>query len=125
MARSAVVALLSLAFGLCTGCFVFDEIDQGREVMKKHSGASRRPAAAAAPSPPAPAAAPHATEAPEEEQEEGPGLFARLQQYLQDRRDSSSAPERDPEDGIVTCVTGDGLTFTHESDCLARGGTPR
>jgi hypothetical protein len=116
MARSAVVALLSLAFGLCTGCFVFDEIDQGREVMKKHSGASRRPAAAAAAA---------ATEAPEEEQEEGPGLFARLQQYLQDRRDSSSAPERDPEDGIVTCVTGDGLTFTHESDCLARGGTPR
>jgi hypothetical protein len=112
MARTAV-AVLSLAVGLSTGCFVFDEIDQGREVMKKHSGAGRRSQPAQAEEP----------EAPEED--EGPGLLARVQQYFADARESSG-PERDPDDGIVTCDLLDGgLTFTHESDCLARGGTPR
>jgi hypothetical protein len=112
MARSPAV-VLSLALGLCTGCFVFDEIDQGREVMRKHSGRGPRPAEAAEP------------EAPEEEEEEGPGLLAQVKQYFQDQRDESSAPQRDPDDGIVRCDLEDGLTFTHESDCLARGGTPR
>ena len=109
MARRAF-AVVPLVLGLCTGCFVFDEIDQGREVMKKHSGRQPHPTAAA--------------EAEAPEADEGPGLLARVQQYLQDRRESS-APERDPGDEIVTCDHEDGLIFTHESDCLARGGTPR
>ncbi len=109
MARRAV-AVLSVALGLCTGCFVFDEIDQGRELMKKHSGRNPRPAATAEPAAP--------------DEDEGPGLLARVQQYLQDRRESSQA-ERDPQDEIVTCDLEDGLTFTYASDCLARGGTPR
>jgi hypothetical protein len=35
--RAAAIAL-GLALCLCTGCFIFDEIDQGRKLMKKHSG---------------------------------------------------------------------------------------
>jgi len=110
MVRRTAIAL-AFALALCTGCFVFDEIDQGREEMKRHSGHGRRPPVAEA-------------EAPEEEEEEGPGLIARVQAFFQEKTESSG-PERDPDDGIVTCDLGDGLTFTHESDCLARGGTPR
>ena len=108
MARIAVAVLL-VALGLCTGCFVFDEIDQGRELMKKHSG---RGAGAPAPA------------EPEEPEEEGPGLIARVQQFIEDRR-NPGPPERDPDDAIVTCDLEDGLTFTHQSDCQARGGSPR
>ena len=110
MARIAV-AVLSIALGLCAGCFVFDEIDQGREEMRKHSGHNRP-------------GSPAAVEEAEPEADEGPGLLARVQQFIQDRRESGP-PERDPDDEIVTCDLQDGLTFTHQSDCLARGGTPR
>jgi hypothetical protein len=111
MARVAV-AFLALALGLCTGCFVFDEIDQGRETMKRHSGRSPRPAASAAAEPAAP------------EPDEGPGLWARVRDSLRQLREPA-APERDPQDEIVTCELEGGLTFTHESDCLARAGSPR
>jgi hypothetical protein len=107
MAR--LVLALALALGLCTGCFVFDEIDSGREIMKKHSGRGPRGAAAAQ----APAAAPA--------EDEGPGLLARVQQFIAERREES-APERDPDDSIVSCELEDGTTFTYESDCLSRGG---
>jgi len=111
VARIAV-AVLSIALGLCTGCFVFDEIDQGREIMKKHSGRNPRPGS------------PAAVEQAEPEADEGPGLLARVQQFIQDRREPGP-PERDPDDEIVTCDLEDGLTFIYQSDCLARGGTPR
>ncbi len=110
MVRIAV-AVLSVALGLCTGCFVFDEIDQGRESMKKHSGRNPRPGSAR-------------VEEAKPEADEGPGLLARVQQFIQDRREPGP-PERDPDDEIVTCDLGDALTFTYQSDCLARGGNPR
>src|SRR5262245_52869599 len=106
MVRMAVAVLL-LALGFCTGCFVFDEIDQGRETMRAHSaGSSAR-------------GSPADVEVEEPEEDEGPGLIARVQQFIQDRR-NPGPPERDPNDEIVTCDLQDGgLTFTHESDCLA------
>jgi hypothetical protein len=108
MARSAVAGL-ALAFGLgCTGCFVFDEIDSGREVMKKHSGRGAKGAAAA--------------EQPEPEAEEGPGLLARVKDFFAERREASR-PQRDPDDEIVSCDLGDAVTFTYASDCLSRGGS--
>ena len=110
MLRSSAIAL-SLALALCTGCFVFDEIDQGREEMRRHSGRQAHRAAAAEP------------EAPEEE-DEGPGLIARVQAFFEEKTEDS-APERSPDDEIITCDLGESLTFTYESDCLARGGTPR
>src|SRR5262245_5368854 len=110
MTRFAV-AVASLALVLCTGCFVFDEIDQGREEMKKHSGHNRP-------------GSPVAAEVEEPEEDEGPGLLARVEQIIQDWREPGPV-ERAPDDEIVTCDLEDGLTFTHESDCLARGGTPR
>jgi hypothetical protein len=111
MARSAVLTL-AVSLGLCTGCFVLDEIDQGREVMKRHSGQN----------PGARQAAPAAVADPVED--EGPGLFARVQAFLQEQREGF-APERDPSDEIVTCELEDGLTFTYASDCRSHGGKIR
>ena len=108
MTRAAAVSL-ALVLCLCTGCFVFDEIDQGRAIMKKHSG--QNPKVEREPEP-----------APEAEQDgEGTGLLARVQQLVQDYREPDE-PERSPDDGIVSCELEDGVTFTHESDCLSRGG---
>ncbi len=111
MARFAAAGL-GLVLWLCTGCFVFDEIDQGRALMEKHSGAS-----------------PHAKHEPEPaaeakgESDEGLGLLARVQQFVEDVR-QPAAPERASDDEIIRCDLEDGLTYTYESDCLSRGGTP-
>jgi hypothetical protein len=112
MARFAASALAA-ALGLSTGCFVFEEIDQGREIMKRHSGQSTRRAAAA----PTQAADP-------EPEAAGPGLLARVQAFLEERFEDEG-PERDPSDEIVTCDLEDGLAFTYASDCLSRGGRVR
>jgi len=114
MARASVVAL-GLALCLCTGCFVFDEIDSGRELMKKHSG--QNPHVEREPDPVS-----EPEDAEPEETGEGPGLLARVQQLIQDYREPDE-PERAPDDEIVRCELEDGLTFTHESDCLSRGGS--
>jgi hypothetical protein len=109
MARFTV-ASLALALWLCTGCFVFDEIDSGREMMNKHSGRGTKGASGS-------------TRTPEAEpDEEGPGLLARVQQFFAERREPS-APRRDPNDAIVSCELEDGVTFTYASDCLSRGGS--
>jgi len=108
MTRAAVVGL-GLALCLCTGCFVFDEIDQGREMMKKHSG--QNPGAVKKPEP----------EAEPDPSDAGIGLLARVQQWIQDYREPA-APVRSADDQIVSCELPDGHTFTYESDCLSRGG---
>jgi hypothetical protein len=112
-------AILAAAVGLCTGCFVFDEIDQGRKIMERHGGQSpgaRPRAAAAAPATPA---------------EAEPGLLAGAQELLarplalvREWREGS-APERDPSDVVVTCELEGASTFTHASDCRSRGGRIR
>jgi hypothetical protein len=109
MTRAMAVAL-GLALCLCTGCFIFDEIDQGRKLMKKHSGQNPH---AVKESEPGPEAAPT---------DEGPGLLARVQQLIQDYREPDD-PERAPDDEIVRCELAHGITFTHASDCLSRGGS--
>lgn len=110
MTRAAVIGL-GIALCLCSGCFVFDEIDQGRAILDKHSGQyanARKPE-------------PSAREAEPEEADEGPGLIARVQQLIRDYREPAE-PQRAEDDEIVNCQLGDGLTFTYASDCLSRGG---
>ncbi|TFG95538.1 MAG: hypothetical protein E4H11_04895 [Myxococcales bacterium] len=109
MTRATAVAL-GLALCLSTGCFIFDEIDQGRELMKKHSGQNPDAKKQSDPAPDGVAT------------DEGPGLIARVQQMIQDYREPGD-PERAPDDGIVRCDFEHGLTFTNESDCLSRGGS--
>src|SRR5262245_52607067 len=109
----APLALVA-ALGLSTGCFVFDEIDKGQQIMKQHSGHR------AAPAPAESAAADEGAEAADE----GPGLLARIQAFWTRSREDAE-PERSPDDGIVTCEVSGDTTFTYESDCLSRGGRIR
>ena len=112
MRRLGPFALVA-ALGLSTGCFVFDEIDKGQQIMKQHSGhAAERKAAESA------------EEAAPVEEDEGPGLLARIQAFWE-QRNEESAPERSPDDEIVTCDLGGDTTFTYQSDCLSRGGRIR
>jgi hypothetical protein len=112
MRRLGPLALVA-ALGLSTGCFVFDEIDKGQQIMKQYSG--HHPEAQAADS--------EAGEA-EPAEDEGPGLLARIQAFWDERREESE-PERSPDDEIVTCDLGGDTTFTYQSDCLSRGGRIR
>ena len=112
MRRLAPLALVA-ALGLSTGCFVFDEIDKGQQIMKQHSG--HRPT-------PAPAESPSADDGGDAE--EGPGLLARIQAFWSRSREGAE-PERSADDAIVTCEVGGDTTFTYESDCLSRGGRIR
>ena len=109
MARIAVAGL-SVALWLCTGCFVFDEIDQGRKILDKHAGHTR-PGAPAQEEAPAPEPAP----------EQGPSLFARAQAFLAEHW-QREAPEGGGDTSIVSCELEDGTTFTRESVCLSQGG---
>ena len=111
MRRLAPLALAA-ALALSTGCFVFDEIDKGQAIMKQHSGRGAHPA-------PADSDAPAA-----EEEEEAPGLLARVQAFWEESR-REAEPERSPDDEIITCELDDATTFTYESDCLSRGGQIR
>jgi len=112
MRRVALLGLVA-ALGLSTGCFVFDEIDKGQQIMKQHSGRHPEPEHAESDAAEAEAAA-----------DEGPGLLARIQAYWDEKR-APRAPERSEDDDIVTCELGDGTTFTYHSDCLSRGGRIR
>jgi len=112
MRRLAPLALAA-TLALATGCFVFDEIDKGQEIMKKHGGHAAHPAPAAADAPEA-----------EDAEDEAPGLLARVQAFWEESR-REAEPERSPDDGIITCELGDDTTFTYESDCLSRGGQIR
>jgi hypothetical protein len=112
MSRLAPLALAA-ALALSTGCFVFDEIDKGQEIMKQHSGSRAKPASADAD-----------TAAAEEADEDAPGVFARIQAFWEKSREETE-PERSPDDEIITCELGDDTTFTYESDCLSRGGRIR
>ena len=112
MSRVALLGLV-VALGLSTGCFVFDELDKGQEIMKQQSGHP-------------PAASQDASEAgePGEAEDEGPGLLARLQAYWDEKRAPREA-ERSADDEIVSCDFGGGTTLTYHSDCLSRGGRVR
>ena len=112
MRHLAPLALVA-ALALSTGCFVFDEIDKGQQIMKQHGGHH------AAPAPAESAAADEGAEP-----DEGPGLLARIQAFWSKSREDA-APERSPDDGIVTCEVSGDTTFTYESDCLSRGGRIR
>lgn len=108
--------LLSLMIALsCTGCFVFDELQAGREIMDAHT-----PNRADAKDKDAPATASGGAKATDE-----PGQFAALLDSAKAWWDDASEPapvERDPDDSVVNCKVGDRTQFTRKSDCQVRGG---
>jgi len=114
--RHVALALLVSVLALASGCYAFDEIDQGRAYMKKHS-AGLRPDGV-------PATAAEASPGDDEaELAAGPGLLARAKAFW-DERTQPGPVERPEGDAIVGCELADSTTFTYESDCLSRGGRP-
>ena len=110
MLRCLPVLLIALA---CQGCFVFDELDKGQQIMEQHSPKEIDEEEAA------PAARPQRAARPE------PGVFAgmleKAQGWWQSAREPAAA-ERAADDTVVRCELGERTQFTRKSDCQVRGG---
>jgi hypothetical protein len=109
--------LTLLAIGLvvvglgATGCFVFDEIDQGQEVMRKHSRQGQEDASEGA-----------------EASEEGLNLAALKRSgtdrfgNIQERVEEAMKPERDPDDIVVRCRVEGNIQYMRKFSCQSLGG---
>lgn len=101
---------------LCQGCFVFDELDKGEELMRKYSPKNAEAEASEpAPAPSSPAA-----------EDAGAmalltGLPGRVKGWWIELREPA-APERAAEDVVVRCELAERTQFTRRSDCIVRGG---
>jgi hypothetical protein len=99
MARSFVLLLICL---FTSGCFVFDELDAGNEILDQNFSSKK-----AEPAPAEKSAAPQA----------GAGWWANAK--------SLSGPPSDPgNDPAVSCTVGGSTRFMRKSDCLSQGGKP-
>lgn len=106
-------ALLGLALGGASGCFVFDELDSGMEKIER---SSTRKKTEPAPSP---------TPAASDEDGGGGGLAGAadaLRRSLWEGGRSLNPHEKSAE--IARCELGGGVQFMTRDDCLARGGRP-
>ena len=107
-----ILAVMVAAWA-CQGCFVFDEIDKGIELIEQHSPKPRSAASA-------PTGSEQASRAAKGKEE--PGLFARLEKWWEERS-KPKPPQRDPSDVVVRCEIAGAVHFTRKSDCRIRGGT--
>ena len=98
-----------LAALLCSGCFVFEEIQAGREIMEAHSPDREE------------------EEVAEEEAGGGQPKSARerlSEYYAKQRAQAKESPKSlSPSDDVGRCRIGGTTTFTRRSDCELRGGT--
>lgn len=113
MRRLLTLALaLPLVFG--SGCFVFEEIDEGMKIMEAHTpeaNKKKQQAAAAA------AATPGGKPSPSYNQ--------MVTEWWKDATTLSTEPS--PEvaaDPLIPCKHAGKTVYTKRSDCLARGGQP-
>ena len=98
--RPRALALAGLLLPLA-GCFVFDEIDKGRESMGKPPAAEKQAAAAAA--------------GAKKAGEKAPSWWEKAGTLAPGEGDAS----------IVSCALRGSVQFMREADCLTRGGKPR
>ena len=106
-----ILAVIVAAWA-CQGCFVFDEIDAGMEIMEQHSPKRGKVST--------PTESKQGSRA--SKQKEEPGLVARLQKSWEDWT-KPKPPQRDPSDVVVRCEIAGSVHFTRKSDCRIRGGT--
>lgn len=116
MRRIRTHTLLVLCLSSCLlgnlGCFVFDELNAGIEIMDKHSS---RPAPGSEPA--------------EEEKSGGKIDLAALRERgaaqfgnLQERVEDAMRPKPHPDDTVVTCVIDGGKQFMRKFSCQSLGG---
>ena len=102
--RLALVLLLST---LCSGCFVFDEIDAGMEIMEAHTPADKKKSAAAAKA--------------GDEPEKPPTYAESVQGWFQNAK--TLGPRKQGGDNpMVQCKLGGSTRFTRRTDCQSQGG---
>jgi hypothetical protein len=105
------LAVAILAAFLCGGCFIWEEIEQGRSIMEAHSPDSDGEEEAAD-------ALAGAQSSPKTARE-------RLAEYYAKQRAKASGPTQslNPADDLGRCRIGNTTQFTRRSDCSLRGGT--
>lgn len=106
-----ILAVIIAAWA-CQGCFVFDEIDKGMEIMEQHSPKRGKVSP--------PTGSKQGSRASKEKEELG--LVARVQKAWKDWT-KPKPPQRDPSDVVVRCEIAGAMHFTRKSDCRIRGGT--
>jgi hypothetical protein len=105
-----VVFLCLLAAFWC-GCFVFEEIDAGMEMMDKHSPAAKK----------TPGGKDGAPAQPDKDGEKPVTYAEKVGGWWQNATSLSSQPNASKEP-FVQCTAGGKTFFTKKSDCQARGG---
>jgi hypothetical protein len=104
-----IAPLLVLCFALA-GCFVFDELDSGMEMMEKNSPQNAKKAEAPAGEDP-------------NKPPSGDAWWSSAKSI--DRRSADeSADPADPTQ-LVSCRLSGGTRFMRRGDCLSQGGTPK
>lgn len=101
--------LASLAL---TGCFVFDELDSGMEIMDEHSAAAKKTKVAKT--------EPTAADTGSEESQLSKWKAQVGEWWRNVLEEEPVGP--DPNDIIVRCQTPGRVNFTRKSDCELRGG---
>jgi len=106
------ILILTLVGLLCGGCFVIDEIDQGRAIMDAHTPDSEKAKAESI------GTAGNGEGTPKSARE-------RLNDYYAKQRANAPAPATtaDPGDKVGRCRIRGATQFTRRSDCRLRGGT--
>ncbi|UCE85971.1 MAG: hypothetical protein JSU66_16870 [Deltaproteobacteria bacterium] len=123
---------LALASCLCSGCFIFEELDKGQKYMDDHSPVRNEHAKEKR--------SRRSGEPLQGSADEKNGMLARIQTALRslpgalsdlkdrfdwgsddDDRRSSRRPA-DPRDAMVRCALDGGLLYTHRIGCEGRGG---
>jgi hypothetical protein len=107
--RLALPLLASLAL---SGCFVFDEIQRGIDLMDEHSAVGSAKKA-------------EPTEAKRSDETEAnlPEYQAKLAKWWNSALEEEPLAA-DPDNGIVRCNVRGKVSFTRKFDCKLRGGRP-
>jgi hypothetical protein len=102
--------LLSLVALLSSGCFVFEEIDKGMEIMEAHTPAVNKQKKA---------------EAEQLANGEKPPTYAeKMGSWFENAKSLAPREHTSSADPMVKCTAQGRMLFTKRSDCLARGGSP-
>ncbi len=112
------LVLIALASFWLTGCFVFEEIRKGNELMDQHASPARRKKEAEAKS--------QAEAAATNDAKSGPLIeWKKTKDRLAEWWEEATEEERvapNPDDHIVSCKVNGKVQFTRKSQCEIRGG---
>jgi len=113
------LAACLLAAALASGCFAFDEIDKGTEVLDQHYGKAAKKRQGETPEEPAEAPSPMARLRGWAEEQ-----WASLRHQAKALEEGSSPPPH-PDDTLVACSLDGTTRFMRKFDCQLRGGAYR